>query len=172
MRNPDLARDYVRRAAVRLRALDVLFDGESWADVVRESQEIVELTLNALLRVSGIDPPRIHDVSEVILAEREQLPMEIQADLEALAGISRQLRRDRELAFYGAEDLTPSDPSPLLERVALLPKVRVEREGPINPVRSHELEGGGVYQTQLPGVSKQQVVEGPLVCRFVLPEHV
>ena len=26
-----------------------------------------------------------------------------------LAEISRTLRRDRELAFYGAEDLTPSD---------------------------------------------------------------
>jgi hypothetical protein len=26
-----------------------------------------------------------------------------------LADISRGLRRDRELAFYGAEDLTPSD---------------------------------------------------------------
>ena len=109
MRNPDLARDYIRRASVRLRALDVLFDGESWADVVRESQEIVELTLKALLRVSGIDPPRIHDVSEVVLAERERLPVEIHSDLEALAAISRQLRRDRELAFYGAEDLTPSD---------------------------------------------------------------
>lgn len=108
MRNPDLARDYVRRASVRLRALDVLFEGESWADVVRESQEIVELTLKALLRVSGIDPPRIHDVSEVILSEREHLPVEIHENLEALAGISRQLRRDRELAFYGAEDLTPS----------------------------------------------------------------
>ena len=109
MRNPDLARDYVRRASVRLRALDVLSDGESWADVVSESQEIVELTLKALLRVSGIDPPRIHDVSEVVLAERERLPVEIHSDLEALAAISRQLRRDRELAFYGAEDLTPSD---------------------------------------------------------------
>ena len=108
MRNPDLARDYVRRAAVRLRSLDVLFDAESWADVVRESQEIVELALKALLRVSGIDPPRIHDVSEVLLAERERLPVEIHSDLEALAAISRQLRRDRELAFYGAEDLTPS----------------------------------------------------------------
>ncbi len=59
MRNTDLAADYVRRAEVRLRALDVLFDGESWADVVRESQEIVELTLKALLRACGVDPPRI-----------------------------------------------------------------------------------------------------------------
>jgi HEPN domain-containing protein len=108
MHNTDLAGDYIRRAAVRLRALDVLFEGESWADVVRESQEVVELALKALLRACGIDPPRIHDVSEVLLSEREHLPAAVAKDVETLASISRALRRDRELAFYGAEDLTPS----------------------------------------------------------------
>ena len=108
MQNPDLARDYITRAGIRLRALDLLFEEESWADVVRESQEIVELSLKALLRACGIDPPRIHDVSDVLLAERERLPEELAAELENLTTISRTLRRDRELAFYGAEDLTPS----------------------------------------------------------------
>jgi HEPN domain-containing protein len=108
MRNPDLARDYVRRASVRLRALDVLYDAGSWADVVREAQELVELALKGLLRASGVEPPRIHDVSDVLLAERALLPGPLQAHADRLADISRQLRRDRELAFYGAEDLTPS----------------------------------------------------------------
>ena len=108
MRNLDLARDYIHRAEVRLKALDVLFDAESWADVVRESQEIVELALKALLRACGVDPPRIHDVSDVLLAERARLPSALAVEVEALAKISRDLRRDRELAFYGAEDLTPS----------------------------------------------------------------
>ncbi|MCJ7628061.1 MAG: HEPN domain-containing protein [Longimicrobiales bacterium] len=108
MRNTDLAKDYIRRAGVRLQALDVLFDAESWADVVREAQEIVELTLKALLRGYGIDPPRIHDVSEVLLSERGRFPEAVEKRLETLTEISRTLRRDRELAFYGAEDLTPS----------------------------------------------------------------
>jgi HEPN domain-containing protein len=108
MLNPDLARDYIHRAEVRLRALDVLYDAESWADVVRESQEVVELALRALLRAHGIDSPRVHDVSDVLLAERERLPAELAPELDALVDASRQLRRDRELAFYGAEDLTPS----------------------------------------------------------------
>ena len=108
MQNLGLAKDYIRRAGVRLRAVDVLFDGESWPDVVREAQETVELALKALLRSSGIDPPRVHDVSEILLQERERLPEPIQGQVESLAEISRTLRRDRELAFYGAEDLTPS----------------------------------------------------------------
>lgn len=108
MRNMDLAADHVRRAAIRLKALDVLFDHQSWADVVRESQEVVELALKGLLRAYGVEPPRIHDVSEVLLAERRRLPEAIQDEMDALVLISRNLRRDRELAFYGAEDLTPS----------------------------------------------------------------
>ena len=108
MRNPDLARDYVQRAEIRLRALDVLFEAESWADVVRESQEVVELALKGLLRACGVAPPRVHDVSEVLESERKRLPKELDPEIESLVRASRQLRRDRELAFYGAEDLTPS----------------------------------------------------------------
>ena len=108
MRNDELAGDYIRRASARLRAVDVLFEGESWADVVRESQEIVELALKALLRSVGVDPPRIHDVSGVLEAERERLPSAIADRLDVLTRASKELRRDRELAFYGAEDLTPS----------------------------------------------------------------
>jgi hypothetical protein len=45
----------------------------------------------------------------VLLAERERLPEPLRREVERVAAISRDLRRDRELAFYGAEDLTPSD---------------------------------------------------------------
>jgi HEPN domain-containing protein len=108
MRNRDLAADYLRRAGIRLKAIEVLFQGESWADVVRESQEVVELGLKGLLRACGVEAPRIHDVSDVLLAERARLPSAVQSQVDRLAHVSRALRRDRELAFYGAEDLTPS----------------------------------------------------------------
>ncbi len=109
MRNLDLAQDYIKRASVRLGALEVLYRGESWADVVRESQEVVELALKALLRASGVDVPRVHDVAPILIAERAHLPQGITPHLDELADASRQLRRDRELAFYGAEDLTPGE---------------------------------------------------------------
>lgn len=109
MRNRDLAADYVRRAEIRLKAIDVLFESASWADVVRESQETVELALKGLLRAHGIEVPRIHDVSDVLLAEKERLPKPLRGEIAHLARVSKQLRRDRELAFYGTEDLTPSD---------------------------------------------------------------
>lgn len=109
MRNRDLAADHLRRAEARIRALDVLYEAESWADVVRESQEVVELALKGLLRAAGVEPPRIHDVADILEAERARIPDVLQPDIPRLAAASRALRRDRELAFYGAEDLTPSD---------------------------------------------------------------
>ncbi len=109
MRNSGLAADYVKRAEARLRAVDVLFDAGSWADVVGESQEVVELALKGLLRAAGVDPPRVHDVGDVLKAERSRMPSGLAGEVDQLAAASRTLRRDRELAFYGAEDLTPSD---------------------------------------------------------------
>ena len=108
MRNRELAGDYVRRAEARLLALDVLFEAESWADVVRESQEVVELALKGLLQACGVEAPRIHDVSEILLAERARLPAVLHGELKRLGQISRDLRRDRELAFYGSNDLVPT----------------------------------------------------------------
>ena len=47
-------------------------------------------------------------MSDVLEAERHRLPDALQPEIAALARASRELRRDRELALYGAEDLTPS----------------------------------------------------------------
>ena len=109
MFNEKLASDYLKRAGHRLKALETLMAEESWADVVREAQELVEITLKALLRSCGVEVPQIHDLSPVLEQNEERLPASLKANLHELTRISRSLRRDRELAFYGSEDLTPSD---------------------------------------------------------------
>ena len=109
MINLGLVQDYLERSQHRLAAIDVLYERQSWADVVRESQEVVELSLKALLRYIHIDPPRIHDVGRIVLEHRESLPEELKDLAPRMAEISKQLRRDREIAFYGSEDLTPGE---------------------------------------------------------------
>lgn len=109
MKNKDLARDYIERAGNRLAAVEVLYERKAYADVVRESQELVELSLKGLLRLARIEVPRIHDVGPLLLDAKGRLPAGIGAHVEALAKISKHMRRDRELSFYGSEDLTPSD---------------------------------------------------------------
>lgn len=107
MTNPALVRDYLSRAQNRLAALGVFFERRGYADIVRLSQECVELALKSLVRSAGIEPPRDHDVGRVLLEHSERFPESVRADLPRLAEISHNMRRDRELAFYGLEDLTP-----------------------------------------------------------------
>lgn len=109
MQNKTLADDYFTRAQHRLASLELLFQRESFADVVREAQEVVELCLKALLRKSNIEVPRLHDVSAILQEQQAHLPKAVQVHTRRLGEISHSLRRDRELAFYGTEDLTPSE---------------------------------------------------------------
>jgi len=109
LKSAPLAEDYIRRPRKRLAALDALCGERAWPDVVREAQEVVELALKGLARRYRIETPRLHDVSDVLVESRTVLSEALAADLERLCEISRRLRRDRELAFYGSEDLTPSD---------------------------------------------------------------
>ena len=109
MKNVSLIADHITRAEHRLAAVRLLAERESWADVVRESQEVVELCLKALLRSARVEVPRIHDVSKILRAETARLPKAIRPHVGRLADISHSMRRDRELAFYGSEDLTPSE---------------------------------------------------------------
>lgn len=109
MNNKNLAKDYIERSKKRLKALQTLVDEKAWPDVVRESQEVVELSLKAFLRHCHIEFPRVHDVSGILEEEKLKFPAEVQKNLNRYIKISKSLRRDRELAFYGSEDLTPSE---------------------------------------------------------------
>jgi hypothetical protein len=51
----------------------------------------------------------VHDVSAQLTEVRSRIAEQHQAGLDLLIATSRELRRDRELAFYGTEDLTPSE---------------------------------------------------------------
>jgi len=103
-----LAQAYAFKATKRLRALRVLLEEESYSDVVREAQEVVELALKALLRGFGIDPPRQHDVGALVIEYAGRFPPGVAAQVDRLAAISKRLRKERELAFYGDVDFIPT----------------------------------------------------------------
>ena len=74
MHNNALAHDYVIRAGKRQLAVEVLFGESSWADVVRECQEIVELLLRALLKLCRIEVSRFQDVSVTLEIHKDRIP--------------------------------------------------------------------------------------------------
>lgn len=104
-----LIEDYLKRSSVRIQMLEFLRGKGSYADVVREAQEIVELALKALLMFVGLEVPKVHEVSRYIEKNINLFPQPIVDNLNNIKKISRSLRKDRELSFYGTEDWIPSD---------------------------------------------------------------
>lgn len=109
MNNVTLAQSYLVKAQKRLKILDVLLDESAYSDVMREAQEIVELALKGMLRQVGIEPPKWHDVSSLILEYRGRFPESVGQAAEKLAEISSYLRKEREVSFYGDMDFIPTE---------------------------------------------------------------
>ena len=109
MTSQSLARSYLAKARVRLKALAVLRDEGGYSDVVREAQELVELALKGTLRAVGIEPPKFHDVGGLLVEHRAKFVPSVADRLERAAEISKRLRRERELAFYGDIDFVPTE---------------------------------------------------------------
>jgi len=109
MNTKSLAESYLKKALDRLDVLDLLFKKGAFSDVIRESQEIVELSLKGMLRFVGVEPPKIHDVGGLLLEHKDKFPEDISKRLKKLAKISKRLRKERELAFYGDIDFIPTE---------------------------------------------------------------
>ncbi len=109
MTNLSLAQSYLKKASDRLEILDLLLRKGAYSDVVREAQELVELALKGMLRAVGIEPPKFHDVGGLLLEHPDKYAADIVPALERLAAVSKKLRKERELAFYGDIDFIPTE---------------------------------------------------------------
>jgi len=81
--NPNLVLDYIQRAGKRLKAVELLLQEEASTDVVRESQEVVELALKGVLRSFGLAVPCPHDVSEALEANAARIPRDAASSVPA-----------------------------------------------------------------------------------------
>ncbi len=109
MTTNELAAGYYRKCDDRLAALEVLHARGAFSDVVRESQEVVERALKGMLRCVGVDPPKIHDVGDLLLEQAGRFEKISAEELGVLATASKELRKEREFSFYGDIDFIPTD---------------------------------------------------------------
>jgi hypothetical protein len=81
----------------------------AYSDVVREAQEIVELASKGMLRAAGIEPPKFHDVGSLLLEHKGKYRDDVSRQMERVASISKGLKKERELSFYGDIDFIPTE---------------------------------------------------------------
>ena len=109
MVNEELANSYLRRAEIRLEVLEEFLKRNDFADTVREAQEVVELVQKALLIKIGIQPPKWHDVGNIINQHIEEYPDNVREKLKILNTEAKWLRSQREIAFYRDMDIIPEE---------------------------------------------------------------
>lgn len=105
MTNDEMARAYLAQAEEILLEAENAHGRGVWNLVVRRAQEAVELALKAALRGAGIEVPRVHDVGVFLKEQHAKFPEAFRTEIERLASISRRLRREREVSFYGDEEV-------------------------------------------------------------------
>lgn len=101
MTNLEMARSYARQARWILEEAERHQQGGAWHLVVRRCQEAVELALKAALRAAGLEIPHVHDVGIFFLDHAERFPDFLAKQLDRVVSISRRLREEREISFYG-----------------------------------------------------------------------
>jgi len=107
--NVTLAQSYLKKAVDRLDILDVLQRKGAYSDVIREAQEIVELASKGMLRAVGIEPPKFHDVGALLQEHKDKFAEAVSSRVDEIATISKRLKKERELAFYGDIDFIPTE---------------------------------------------------------------
>lgn len=61
-----------------------------------------------MLRYVGIEPPKYHDVGPLLIEHQVRFRDVTSEEIRNLARISKELRKERELAFYGDIDFIPT----------------------------------------------------------------
>jgi HEPN domain-containing protein len=93
----------ISQALIIIGEAEYLKEKEAWNMVVRRSQEAVELALKCALLWAKIEVPRIHDVGPILKQYAHRYPESFKSQIPRLASISRLLRAEREISFYGDE---------------------------------------------------------------------
>ncbi|MDG6929121.1 MAG: HEPN domain-containing protein [Nitrososphaerota archaeon] len=107
----DLAFSYLRQAKPRMENAERARADSNHPYAFRLAQECTELCIKASLRAVGIEYPKQHEVSDMLVEVKERFPPWFLEEIPFVQRTSKSLFRKRELAFYGGEDrlLSPDE---------------------------------------------------------------
>ena len=87
-----------------------MFEKEKWNIVVRKAQEVVELSLKGILKIMGIDFPKVHNVAPLFVNLLQEKGIELGKEVsDRILSISMLLAKDRAPAFYGEKVYSRDD---------------------------------------------------------------
>lgn len=110
MTNLESGERLLQDAKLYLQEAENYFTNEKWNPAVRRAQEVVELSIKGLLKIMGVEYPRVHDPSKYLIKKLEEKEIPISEDeKQRIVNISLILTSKRAPAFYHEEDYTRED---------------------------------------------------------------
>lgn len=103
MTSEAMAADLLARSGRCLRETRTALDEGDYALCVRRAQETIELAVKGLLRLVGVEFPREHDVTDVLVNSAGRFPEAWRALLPELAREMREITPKRGPAMFGLE---------------------------------------------------------------------
>lgn len=98
-----MAKSYLEDAKIILDEAKIAFNKRIFHRVVRLCQEATELALKACLRIIAIEYPKNHEVSDVLIENKDKFPEWFKEKIEYLNEASNWLSEKRGVAMYGDE---------------------------------------------------------------------
>lgn len=102
---------YLNSSKRRIKYIEDSLNEGDYAYVVRVSQEVFELLTKSLLLKWNFVVPKSHNLSSDLKEIKELCSQKLQNDFDNIITLSKELRRNREIAFYGDEEegITPNE---------------------------------------------------------------
>ena len=110
MTNLEAGQNLIREAEEYFEEVERAYARGSWNIAVRKSQEVVELAQKGVLKILGVEYPKVHDPSDFFLRilEKRGIPLSLD-DSAKVTRISAELAEKRAPAFYFEKNYAAQD---------------------------------------------------------------
>jgi HEPN domain-containing protein len=110
MTNIDAGEKLLKEAEIYLQEMENNFKAKEWNITIRKAQEVTELSLKGLLKIMGIEYPKVHDLGKFFVTTLSNRGIMLsEEDSQKLRFISAILAEKRAPAFYFEKEYTRED---------------------------------------------------------------
>jgi len=101
MTNFESGEKLLKEAGIYLEELKRAHAQGFWNITVRKAQEVVELSLKGILKIIGVEYPKIHDPSGFLMSTLEKKGVSLEDEIrKRIEEVSKELSEKRAPAFY------------------------------------------------------------------------
>ena len=110
MKNFESGDQLLRDAEIYYEELHSMYEKERWNIVIRRAQEVVELSLKGVLKMMGIEYPKVHNIAPLFVKLFQEKGIKLEKDMvEKLLMTSEILAKERAPSFYGEKVYSKED---------------------------------------------------------------